>query len=56
MNKKLRSQGLLENADPTITEVDERFYKIYNNIDKCKTNDDSIMAWNFLYCVAFLWG
>lgn len=54
VNDKLRSQGLLDKADPTLTEVEERFYKIYNNIDKCKTNNDSIMGWNFLYCVAFL--
>ena len=32
VNKKLRNQGLLDKPDPTINEVEERFYKIYNII------------------------
>lgn len=54
VNNKLRNQGLIHTPDPSLESVIEKYKNIVNDLDTCKTREQSIMAWNFLYCVAFV--
>jgi hypothetical protein len=46
VNEKLRGQGLLEDKDPSLKEVDAQYEELVKT--KCH-----IPGWDFLYCVAF---
>lgn len=46
VNAKLRGQGLLNDPDPTLCEVDEKYENMLKN--KCQ-----LPGWDFLYSIAF---
>jgi len=54
VNNKLRSQGLLNWNNPNIEEVKNKYNDMSKEINQCKIRDKSIMGWNFLYCIAFV--
>ena len=54
VNNKLRNQGLLKWENPTFDEIYKKYSDELENIDKCLIRCKSIMGWNFLYCVAFV--
>lgn len=54
VNNKLRNQGLLKWENPTFDEIYKKYTEEQDNIDKCTIKSKSIMGWNFLYCVAFV--
>lgn len=55
VNDKLRQQGLLTTADPSLKEMRSKYKEITESFDTCKTREQSIMGWNFLYCIAFVY-
>jgi len=55
VNAKLRGQGLLTWEDPSLEEIRKKYSDICRTLEDCKTRDQSIMGWNFLYCVAFVY-
>lgn len=55
VNDKLRGQGLISWRDPSFDEIYERYTAMNYGLDLCKARDQSIMAWKFLYCVAFVY-
>lgn len=54
VNNKLRKQGLIKWQDPPFEEVYNRYSIANDNIDRCQSRCQSIMGWNFLYCIAFV--
>lgn len=54
VNNKLRNQGLLKWENPTFEEIYKKYSDEQENIDKCLIRSKSIMGWNFLYCIAFV--
>jgi len=55
VNGKLRGQGLIQWDDPTFESIQEKYKNMIEGIELCKTRDQSIMGWNFLYCIAFVY-
>jgi len=55
VNNKLRSQGLLNWNNPSIEEVKNKYHDLSKEFNQCKIRDKSIMGWNFLYCIAFVY-
>ena len=55
VNDKLRSQGLVNWENPSLEEITQIYSQISIDLNLCKTRDKSIMGWNFLYCVAFVY-
>jgi len=55
VNNKLREQGLLIWEDPSFDEVKKRYSDISQEFNQCKIRDKSVMGWNFLYCIAFIY-
>ena len=54
VNDKLRKQGLIKWQDPSFEEVYKRYSDSNEAIDRCQLRCHSIMGWNFLYCIAFV--
>jgi hypothetical protein len=54
VNDKLRKQGLIKWKDPSFEDVYNRYTDANHTIDKCQSRCKSIMGWNFLYCIAFV--
>lgn len=54
VNNKLRGQGLIEWINPSLDSVAERYKYIDADMTNCHVRDQSLMAWNFLYCMAFV--
>jgi hypothetical protein len=54
VNSKLRSQGLITWQNPTFEDIYKRYSDSNEAIDRCQTRYQSIMGWNFLYCIAFI--
>ena len=54
VNNKLRSQGLLNWENPSVDEIKNKFKDLSKEFNQCKIRDKSIMGWNFLYCIAFV--
>jgi hypothetical protein len=54
VNNKLRGQGLIEWINPSLDSVAERYKYIDGDMTNCHVREQSLMGWNFLYCVAFV--
>ena len=55
VNDKLRQQGLITTQDPSLKEMRSKYKEITESFKTCKTREQSIMGWNFLYCIAFVY-
>jgi hypothetical protein len=55
VNNKLRSQGLINWEDPSFESVYKKYSDENDSIDKCRSRYQSIMGWNFLYCIVFVY-
>jgi hypothetical protein len=54
VNDKLRSQNLLKWENPSFEDIYKRYSDANEAIERCQTRCQSIMGWNFLYCIAFV--
>ena len=54
VNDKLRKQGLIKWQDPSFEEIYKRYSDSNDAIDRCQLRCHSIMGWNFLYCIGFV--
>jgi hypothetical protein len=54
VNNKLRGQGLIEWINPSLTEIKAHYEHVDSEMTTCQVRDKSLMAWNFLYCIAFV--
>ena len=55
VNDKLRGQGLITWENPELNDTKNKFKHLAGEIDSCSVRDKSIMGWNFLYCIAFVY-
>ena len=55
VNDKLRGQGLISWENPELDDVKNKYKHLSGEIDSCSVRDKSIMGWNFLYCIAFVY-
>lgn len=55
VNDKLRGQGLIQWMNPKYEDIVSKYKNIALGLKDCKTRDQSIMGWNFLYCIAFVY-
>ena len=55
VNNKLRQQGLITTHNPTLSEMRNKYKDITESLNVCKMREHSVMGWNFLYCIAFVY-
>ena len=55
VNDKLRGQGLIKWKNPDLLSIEDKYKNIVQGISQCRTREQSIMGWNFLYCIAFVY-
>jgi len=54
VNGKLRSQKLIKWENPSFEDIYKRYSDANASIEKCRIRCQSIMGWNLLYCIAFV--
>lgn len=55
VNDKLRGQGLIKWENPPLSQIVRKYEDLVSGINSCRTRDQNIMGWNFLYCIAFVY-